>query len=76
MNIIIVISQGVADTPLLIEDNKKAEAVFRDIAERLLGDDAKDVLGLFDDDGIYDRVNNYLSPNDIEILFFTDIQPQ
>jgi hypothetical protein len=76
MNIIIQIINGFADTPLLIKDDEKARAVFRDIAERLLGDDADEVLGLFDDDGIYDRVNNYLSTNGIEILFFTDIQPQ
>ena len=68
MNTIIVIDNGVVQTPILISNNKKADVTYEGIVKKYLGDDEIK----FFDDFVYDKVNRLL-PTGTEIYYFTNI---
>lgn len=68
MNTIIVIDNGVIQTPILIKSNKVADATYESIVEKYLGDDEIK----FFDDFVYDKVNSLL-PKGTEIHYFTNL---
>ncbi len=68
MNAIIVIDNGVVQTPILISSNKKADVTYESIVKKYLGDDEIK----FFDDFVYDKVNRLL-PAGTEIHYFTNL---
>ena len=79
MNCIIVIEQGVLQTPILIKDNTTADATYEKIVRDILDndfikEDFDNVVGKFVDDSTYDKVNEYLKSFGIEIHYFTDLK--
>jgi hypothetical protein len=68
MNTIIVIDNGVVQTPILIKSNKKADITYEGIVKKYLGDDEIK----FFDDFVYDKVNRLL-PAGTEIHYFTNL---
>ena len=72
MNVIVVVRNGVMDTPILIKKN--SDAVYENIVRDLLGDDFDDIVGGFFDDFVYDRVNHYLeTTKGITINYFQNL---
>ncbi len=71
MNVIIVSEKGILRTPILVENDTTAQAVFNSIAEELLGDDISEVY-LHSDDCV-DKVNKLLEFSGKEINWFVDI---
>lgn len=76
INVIILINKGIADTPLIINGNIKAEAYFRDLAISMLGEkDYYEITRNTIDYGyIYDKINKVLKPMGKEILWFIDLE--
>lgn len=60
MNVIVVVRNGVMDTPILIKKNSDADAMYENLTREMLGNDFDDIVGVFFDDSVYDRVNSYL----------------
>lgn len=73
MNVIIVIENGVPQTPKLIKNNVTAEATFDNIAEELLGEDYEE-LSQIDYEYRLDEANRLLMGSGNEIHWFTDIE--
>jgi hypothetical protein len=71
MNSIIVTRDGVIEKPILVKNN--ADSLYESIVRDLLGDDFDDVVGVFFDDMVYDRVNKYLEPLFMRIDYFKDL---
>ena len=71
MNVILVSRNGVLDTPILVKNDITAEAVFENLVEELLGEDA-DELNLFSDTAI-DHLNHLLEGTGIEVSWFVDV---
>jgi hypothetical protein len=76
MNIIIVTRNGCIDTPILLKNTNKANAVYEDLCRELLGDDFDDVFGGIINDYTYGNVNMYLAPQGISIYYFFDVEVQ
>lgn len=72
MNVIIVIRKGVSDTPILVKHDNTAEAVFKKIAEELLGDDFEEINQM--SDNMLDEVNNLLKHQAIEIEWYIGVK--
>lgn len=72
MNVIIVIRQGVSDTPILVKHDNTADAVFRKIAEELLEEDFNEVDQM--SDNMLDEVNGMLEHQGIEIEWYVDVE--
>jgi hypothetical protein len=71
MNSIIVTRDGVIEKPILVKNN--GDSLYESIVRDLLGDDFDDVVGVFFDDMVYDRVNKYLEPLFMRIDYFKDL---
>ena len=76
INVIIHLNKGIADTPLVINGNTRAEAYFRDLAISILGEEDyyEITRNMIDYGYICDRVNIVLEPIGKEILWFTDLE--
>lgn len=74
MNCIIVMNKGVAQEVQLIKSNTDADAYYENLVREMLGDDFKDIVGVFFNDMTYDKVNRYLAHFGKEILFFTNLK--
>jgi len=72
MNVIIVRKERVSDTPILIKHNDTAEAVFKNIAKDLLGDDYEEINEM--SDNMLDEVNYLLAHRNIEIEWYIDVE--
>lgn len=75
INVIIHVKKGIADTPLVINGNTKAEAYFRDLVISILGEEDyyEITRNMIDYGYICDKINRVLNIGE-EILWFTDLE--
>ena len=73
MNVLIVSYKGILDTPIIVEDDVTASAVFRDLAEKLAGsDDIADEVRFGTDNELAD-LNHLLAGLGIEVSWFVNV---
>ena len=81
INVIIPINKGIADTPLVINGNTRAEAYFRDLAISILVEEGygeedyyEITRNMIDYGYICDKINKMLELTRKKILWFTDLE--
>ena len=72
VNVIIVISRGIAKTPFVTTNDTTAQAEFDNIAELLLGDDVSEI-NLHSDTQV-DELNRIVNRLGVSVAWFTDVE--
>lgn len=73
MNVIITSNNGILDTPILIQEDLKAETVFDEIVENLLKEDYTEIKYIIDYDYKYNEAKRLLEGTGNDIHWFIDL---